>query len=62
MREPTAMELALRDSFGGGISATSFTCDSLASLVVPDGFRLEVYQVIFSNTSDSVIQAGIGGE
>ena len=61
MREPTALELAVYDLFGGGITATSFTCDSNVTLVPPDGFRMEIYQVIFSNTSDSAIEAGIGG-
>lgn len=55
------MELATKSVFGGGLSATAFTCESAVSLVAPDGFRLEVYQVIFSNTSDSALQAGIGG-
>lgn len=62
MREPTALELAVHDLFGGGITATSFTCDSNASLVPPDGFRLEIYQVIFSNTGANDLQAGVGGE
>jgi len=61
MREPTAVELAVHDVFGGGITATSFTCDSNASLVPPAGFRMEIYQVIFSNTGLFQIQAGIGG-
>lgn len=62
MRDPTAMELALRDSFGGGMGITSFTCDSACSLVAPAGFRLEVYQVIISNTGTTLIDSVVGGE
>lgn len=48
-------------SLGGSISATSFTCESAVSLVAPSGFHLEVYQIIFANTSASLVQAGYGG-
>ena len=50
-----------REGLGGGLSATSFTCESAVSLTVPDGHRLEIYQVIFSNTGDTIISGGIGG-
>jgi len=49
-------------SLGGSLSATSFTCESAVSLVAPAGFELEVYQIIFSNTSAALIQAGYGGD
>lgn len=61
MRDATAMELAIKDIFGNGLAATTFTCESAVSLATPAGFRFEVYQVIFSNTGDAALQAGIGG-
>lgn len=61
MRDPTVIEQGFREGFGGALGATSFTCESAVSLTVPAGFRLEVYQIIFSNTGDVTVSGGYGG-
>lgn len=61
MYDPTGLRQAFLEAFEHPVSATSFTCDTLCSLAVPAGYRLEVYQIYLNNTSDSAIEGAYGG-
>ena len=52
---------AMNSEFSHEFSVTSFTCSTRATLAVPSGFRLEVFQIETTNLSIGGMDAAIGG-